>query len=588
MNNSPSPDTAEPGRLTHLAATRLTGWRRWVPGLKTIETYQVVWLKHDITAGLVLTTMLVPAGIAYAEASGVHGIYGLYATIIPLLAYALFGPSRILVLGPDSSLAAVILAVVLPLSQGDPTRAIALASLMAVVSGLICILAGLLRMGFITELLSKPIRYGYMNGIALSVLISQLPKLFGFSVDGDGAVHNTLLIVQSILHGRINPATFMIGAGVLAAILLLKPYRHIPGTLIAVVGTTLVTGYMDLGQHAGVKVLGSLPQGLPVFALPWISLADLQAVLIGGFAVALVAFADTSVLSRTYAAKNRSYVDPDQEMIGLGAANLAAGLFQGFPISSSSSRTPVAEASGARTQLTGVVGALAVSLLLVAAPDLLRNLPTSALAAVVIASAIGLFEISDLKRIYRIQNWEFWLSIICFAGVVSLGAIPGIGLAIIISVIEFLWNGWRPHYAVLGRVHDIRGYHDIKRYPDARLVPGLVLFRWDAPLFFANAELFQECILKAVASSPTPVKRIIIAAEPVTSVDVTSADTITELLATLRAVQIELHFAEMKDPVKDKLKRFEVFDLFGSNIFHPTIGAAVDDYLAQYAVNWKP
>ena len=588
MNNSPSPDTAEPGRLTHLAATRLTGWRRWVPGLKTIETYQVVWLKHDITAGLVLTTMLVPAGIAYAEASGVHGIYGLYATIIPLLAYALFGPSRILVLGPDSSLAAVILAVVLPLSQGDPTRAIALASLMAVASGLICILAGLLRMGFITELLSKPIRYGYMNGIALSVLISQLPKLFGFSVDGDGAVHNTLLIVQSILHGRINPATFMIGAGVLAAILLLKPYRHIPGTLIAVVGTTLVTGYMDLGQHAGVKVLGSLPQGLPVFALPWISLADLQAVLIGGFAVALVAFADTSVLSRTYAAKNRSYVDPDQEMIGLGAANLAAGLFQGFPISSSSSRTPVAEASGARTQLTGVVGALAVSLLLVAAPDLLRNLPTSALAAVVIASAIGLFEISDLKRIYRIQNWEFWLSIICFAGVVSLGAIPGIGLAIIISVIEFLWNGWRPHYAVLGRVHDIRGYHDIKRYPDARLVPGLVLFRWDAPLFFANAELFQECILKAVASSPTPVKRIIIAAEPVTSVDVTSADTITELLATLRAVQIELHFAEMKDPVKDKLKRFEVFDLFGSNIFHPTIGAAVDDYLAQYAVNWKP
>lgn len=588
MSNSPSPATAEPGRLPHLAATRLTGWRRWVPGLHTIETYQAAWLKHDITAGFVLTTMLVPVGIAYAEASGVPGIYGLYATIIPLLAYALFGPSRILVLGPDSSLAAVILAVVLPLSQGDPARAIALASLMAVVSGLVCIMAGLLRLGFITELLSKPIRYGYMNGIALTVLISQLPKLFGFSVDGDGAVHNTIHIVQSILHGKTNPVTFMIGAGTLAAILLLKPYRHIPGILIAVVGTTLVTGYLGLGQHAGVKVLGSLPQGLPAFALPWISLADLQAVLIGGFAVALVAFADTSVLSRTYAAKTRSYVDPNQEMIGLGAANLAAGFFQGFPISSSSSRTPVAEASGARTQLTSVVGALAVVLLLVAAPDLLRNLPTSALAAVVIASAIGLFEISDLMRIYRIQKWEFWLSMACFAGVVSLGAIPGIGLAIIISVIEFLWDGWRPHYAVLGRVHGIRGYHDIKRYPDARLVPGLVLFRWDAPLFFANAELFQECILKAVASSPTPVKRIIIAAEPVTSVDVTSADTITELIATLRAVQIELHFAEMKDPVKDKLKRFEVFDLLGTNVFFPTIGAAVDDYLARYAVNWKP
>lgn len=583
-----SPATAEPGRLPYLAATRLTGWRRWVPGLQTIETYQAAWLRHDITAGLVLTTMLVPVGIAYAEASGVPGIYGLYASIIPLLAYALFGPSRILVLGPDSSLAAVILAVVLPLSQGDPARAIALASLMALVSGLVCILGGVLRMGFITELLSKPIRYGYMNGIALTVLISQLPKLLGFSVDGDGVLHTATLTAQAIWQGETNPVAFMMGAGTLAVILLLKRFEHIPGILIAVVGATLLTGYLDLGQQAGVKVLGSLPQGLPAFAVPWISSADLQAVLIGGLAVALVAFADTSVLSRAYAAKTRSYVDPNQEMIGLGLANLAAGFFQGFPISSSSSRTPVAEASGARTQLTGVVGALAVALLLVAAPDLLRNLPTSALAAVVIASAIGLFEIHDLSRIYRIQNWEFWLSIACFAGVVSLGAIPGIGLAIAISVIEFLWAGWRPHYAVLGRVQGVRGYHDIKRYPEARLVPGLVLFRWDAPLFFANAELFQECILNAVAASPTPVKRIVIAAEPVTSVDVTSADAITELLAALRAAQIELQFAEMKDPVKDKLKRFEVFDLLGTNVFHPTIGAAVDDYLAKHSVNWKP
>jgi high affinity sulfate transporter 1 len=588
MSDSPSRATAEAGRLPHLAATRLTGWRRWVPGLQTIATYQAAWLKNDITAGLVLTTMLVPVGIAYAEASGVPGIYGLYATIVPLLAYALFGPSRILVLGPDSSLAAVILAVVLPLSQGDPARAIALASLMAVISGLVCIVAGLLRIGFITELLSKPIRYGYMNGIALTVLISQVPKLFGFSIDGDGAIRSMLLIVQSIVHGKTNLATFLIGAGTLAVILLLKPYKRIPGILIAVVGATLVTAYLDLGQQAGVKVLGSLPQGLPAFAVPWIGLADLQAVLIGGLAVALVAFADTSVLSRIYAAKTRSYVDPNQEMIGLGAANLAAGFFQGFPVSSSSSRTPVAEASGARTQLTGVVGALAVALLLVAAPDLLKNLPTSALAAVVIASAIGLFEIRDLKRIYRIQNWEFWLSMVCFAGVVKLGAILGIGLAIVISVIEFLWDGWRPHYAVLGRADGIRGYHDITRYPDARLVPGLVLFRWDAPLFFANAELFQERVLDAVASSPTPVKRIVIAAEPVTSVDVTSVDAITELFTTLRAAQIELQFAEMKDPVKDKLKRFEVLDLLGPNIFHPTIGAAVEDYLEQYAVDWKP
>jgi MFS superfamily sulfate permease-like transporter len=206
----------------------------------------------------------------------------------------------------------------------------------------------------------------------------------------------------------------------------------------------------------------------------------------------------------------------------------------------------------------------------------------------VIAAAIGLFEVADLRRIYRIQQWEFWLSVVCFVGVAVFGTIPGIGIAIGIAVIEFLWDGWRPHHAVLGRVNGIRGYHDLKRYPNARLVPGLVLFRWDAPLFFANAELFQSRVLLAIDASPTPVKRLVVAAEPVTSIDVTSADMLAELQNRLTAAGIELHFAEMKDPVKDKLRRFEIFDLFGRNIFHPTIGAAVDDYLEDHKVDWKP
>jgi high affinity sulfate transporter 1 len=549
--------------------------------------YEPAWLPNDVLAGLVLTTMLVPAGIAYAEASGVPGIYGLYATMIPLLAYALFGPSRILVLGPDSALAAVILAVVLPHSGGDPTRAVALAGMMAVVSGVVCILAGLFRLGFITELLSKPIRYGYMNGIALTVLINQLPKVFGISIERDGPLRDLWRIAQSVLDGRANWAVLAVGAGTLVVILVLKRFKRVPGILIAVVAATIAVGAFDLSA-AGVKVLGPLPQGLPSFAVPLISFADLGAVVIGGCAVALVSFADTSVLSRTYAAKTRMYVDPNQEMIALGVANLAAGFFKGFPISSSSSRTPVAEASGARTQLTGVVGAVAIALLLLLAPNLMQNLPTSALAAVVIAAALGLFEIADLRRIYRVQRWEFWLSIVCLAGVAVLGAIPGIGLAIAIAVIEFLWDGWRPHFAVLGRVDGIRGYHDLKRYPDARLVPGLVLFRWDAPLFFANAELFQARVLEAVASSPTPVRRVVVTAEPVTSVDVTSADMLAELEQTLRASRIELQFAEVKDPVKDKLRRFGLLDQIGTDAFHPTIGAAVDAYLAEHAVDWKP
>ena len=566
----------------------MTGWKRWLPGLQMLRQYEAAWLPHDLMAGLVLTTMLVPVGIAYAVASGVPGIYGLYATIVPLLAYALFGPSRILVLGPDSALAAVILAVVLPLSAGDPARAVIVASLMALVSGLVCILIGVMRLGFVTELLSKPIRYGYMNGIALTVLISQLPKLFGFSIKGEGPMRDVVQIVQSILDGKANWAAFAVGASTLAAILVLKRWERIPGLLIAVVGATIAVGVLGLDESAGVKVLGALPQGLPSFVVPWIGLADLSQVVIGGCAVAMVAFADTSVLSRTYAAKTRTHVDPNQEMVGLGAANLAAGLFQGFPISSSSSRTPVAEAAGSKTQLTGVFGAVAVALLVLLAPTLLQDLPNSALAAVVIASAIGLFEFNDLRRIFRIQRWEFWLSIACFVGVAMFGAIPGIGLAILIAVLEFLWDGWRPHYAVLGRVSGVRGYHDIKRYPEARIVPGLVLFRWDAPLFFANAELFHQRLLEAVAQSPTPVKRIIVTAEPVTSIDVTSADMLAELEQSLHESGIEIRFAEMKDPVKDKLKRFELLERFGAANFHPTIGAAVDAYLDEHSVDWKP
>jgi high affinity sulfate transporter 1 len=572
--------------MDHREDERMNRLMKWLPGVRMMREYQAEWFPRDLVAGLVLTTMLVPVGIAYAEASGVPGIYGLYATIVPLLAYAIFGPSRILVLGPDSSLAAVILAVVLPLSHGDPARAVAVAGLMAIVSGLFCILIGLLRLGFVTELLSKPIRYGYMNGIALAVLLSQTPKLLGFKIEGKGPVRDSVAIVQGILDGRVHMASFIIGTCTFIAIMLLKPYKKLPGILIAVVAATIATGMLDLGSQ-GVKVLGEMPSGLPSFALPWIGMQDLGTVIVGGCAVAMVAFADTSVLSRTYSAKTKQKVDPNQEMVGLGAANFFAGLFQGFAISSSSSRTPVAEASGAKSQLTGVVGALSVALLLVVAPNLLKNLPNSALAAVVIAAAIGLFEIADLKRIYRIQRWEFWLSIVCFAGVCAFGVIPGIGIAIALAVIEFLWDGWRPHFAVLGRVKDLRGFHDVKRYPDARLVPGLVIFRWDAPLFFANAELFNERVKEAIAASPTPVKRFVISAEPVTSIDVTSADMLVELEEWMRKAGIELRFAEMKDPVKDKLRRFELMGKFGGEGFYPTLGAAVDDYLEDHDVEWE-
>ncbi len=559
---------------------------RWMPGLYVLRHYQRGWLLPDLAAGLVLTAVLVPVGMAYAEAGGLPAIYGLYATIIPLLVYALFGPSRILVIGPDSSLAPMIAAAVLPFAASNPQQAVTLAAMLAILAGLFGVAAGLLRLGFITDLLAKSIRYGYLNGIALTVIVSQLPKLFGFSVKADGLFERAAGFVSGVLAGKVNWVTLLLGGSTLVVILLLKRFKRIPGVLVAVGGSTLAVALLGLEKSAGVAVLGDLPQGLPTFSIPIINLEQIAALVTAALAIAVVSFADTSVLSRVYSAKTRTYVNPNQEMIGLGLANLASGFFQGFPISSSASRTPVAEASGSKTQLTGVVGAIAIALLLVYAPTLLHSLPIAALAAVVIASAFGMFEISDLRRLYQIQRWEFWLSIAAFLGVAVLGPVPGMMIAIGIALAEFIWDAWRPHYAILGRADGVRGFHDLKRYPDARLIPGLVLFRWDAPLFFANAEQFREVALEAVSHALTPTNWLVVAAEPVTSIDVTAVDMLNELDDTLQAAGIELVFAEMKDPVKDKLKRFGVFKKLGEQLFFHTIDEAVRAYLEVYPTPW--
>jgi MFS superfamily sulfate permease-like transporter len=306
----------------------------------------------------------------------------------------------------------------------------------------------------------------------------------------------------------------------------------------------------------------------------------------GAIGIALVSFADTSVLSRTFAIRGGYRVDPNQELVALGAANAAAGLFSGFSVSSSSSRTPVAEAAGARTQLTGLVGALAIALMLLLFPNLVRNLPDSALAAVVITAAIGLIEARGVRKLYRVHKTEFALSIVCFLGVAILGVIEGIFIAIALALLDFIRRAWRPYDAVLGRVDDVKGYHDVTRYPDAKRIPGLVLFRWDAPLFFANAEVFADRLRSAIASSPTPVRWVVVAAEPITDLDTTAADVLRDLDAELAAEGVDLRFAEMKDPVKDRLKRYALYERFGDDHFFPTVGAAVSAYLDATGIEW--
>jgi high affinity sulfate transporter 1 len=560
---------------------------RWLPGLQTLRTYHRSWLPRDVVAGIVLTALLVPAGMGYAEASGLPAIYGLYATIVPLVVYALVGPSRILVLGPDSSLAPLIAAAILPLAAGNEAEAVALAGMLALLSGALCMLAGFARFGFIAELLSKPVRYGYMNGIALTVLLSQLPKLFGFSVDAEGVIAEARAFARGVADGETNTVALVIGVACLLVILGFKRWRpQIPGVLVAVVGATVAVGVFGLAERYDLSVVGPLPKGLPSFDFPSVSADDLRALVAGALGIALVSFADTSVLSRTFAIRGGYRVDPNQELVALGAANVAAGFFQGFSVSSSSSRTPVAEAAGAKSQATGLVGALAIALMLLLFPNLLRDLPDSALAAVVISAAIGLIEAAGVRKLYRVHRTEFALSIACFLGVALLGVIEGIFIAVALSLLNFIRRAWRPHHAVLGRADDVKGYHDVTRYPDAKRVPGLVLFRWDAPLFFANAEEFADEVREAVASSPTPVRWVVVAAEPITDLDTSAADVLKELDGELAAQGIDLRFAEMKDPVKDRLKRYALYERFGDDHFYPTVGEAVGAYLDATGVEW--
>lgn len=563
------------------------GWH-WVPGLQTLAHYRKAWLLKDALAGLALSAVLVPVGMGYAQASGVDPIYGLYATIIPLLVYALFGPSRILVLGPDSTLAAVIAAVILPLSAGAPERAAPLAALLALLVGGFSLLIGLVRLGMLADLLSKPIRIGFLNAIAVTVVVGQTPKVLGFSVEAESLPLKVWEVFSKVQDGQINTAALALGGGSLVTILVFKQWRpQWPTLLAAVAVTTLVSWALDLQSTADLRVLGVLPQGLPRLQLTGVTLQDAVALMPAALMMALLVFTDTSVLSRSLALRSGDQVNPNQEIMALGMANLGAGLFQGFPISASSSRTPVAQAAGAQTQLASVVGALAIAALLVWAPELLADLPIAVLGAVVISACLSFADFGAMVALYRLRKVECALSVVSFLGVAFVGVMQGIVISIALALLVLVWNAWHPHYTTLVRVDGAKGYHDVKRHPEGRQVPGLVLFRWDEQLFFANAEVFRTQALQAVQNAPPPVRRIIVVADAITDVDITAADALVHLHGELQKRGVELWFAGMKGPVKDRLKHYGTLDTLGHAIFSATAGFAVNQYRQSYQVEWK-
>ena len=549
---------------------------RLVPGITAVRSYERAWLRSDLVAGVVLAAILVPQGMAYAELAGLPAVTGLYTTIACLVGYALMGPSRVLVLGPDSSVSPLIFAAIAPLVvvAEDPVMAIELAGMLALLVGVIEIILGVARLGFVADLLSKEVQVGYMNGLAVTIIVGQLPKLCGYSTDADSFVDEVRAFVTNL--DQRNATALVVGLATLAVLLVMpKLTRRVPAVLIAVVGATVVTALFDLD----IPTVGALPEGLPRPSLPWTDLSDVTPLLIAAAGITLVSLTDTIATSTSFAARRGEEVDPNQEMIGIGTANIAAGCFQGFAVSTSGSRTAVAEQSGARSQLTGVVGAGVVALLLLAFPSLLADLPQTTLAAVVIAAAMSLADIDALVRFARVRKPSFFLSLAATGGVVFLGVLEGILAAVALSVLLFFHRSWWPVGVVLGDLGDDEGWHDILSNPEARQRPDVVVFRWEAPLFFANAGMFREEVRSLVRSNRP--QWVVLQCEAISDIDVTAAEMLERLDLELNAQGIHVAFVELRSRLHELLDRYGLLGTLDREHFYNTIEEALEEIDAE-------
>ncbi len=547
---------------------------RWVPGVRVARTYDRRWLRPDLVAGIVLAAILVPQGMAYAELAGLPAVTGLYTTIACLVGYAIFGPSRVLVLGPDSSVSPLIFAAITPLlAGGDEATAIALAGMLAILVGLVEVALGLGKLGFVANLLSKEVQVGYMNGLAITIIVGQLPKLFGFSTDADGFVDECKAFIQGL--DQTDTTTLLVGLGVLAVLLILpRLTRRVPAVLVAVVGATVLSAALGLAAE-GVDTVGALPQGVPKPSLPWTDISDVGPLLLAAFGIVLVSLTDTIATATSFAARRGDEVDADQEMIGMGAANITAGFFQGFAISTSGSRTAVADQSGAKSQVTGLVGAGVVVVLLLFLPELLADLPQSALAAVVIVAALSLMDFAILRRYWHVRRSALAISLVASVGVILLGVLQGIVVAVVLAILLFFRRSWWPHGAVLGRREGLPGWHSIKATPGARELPGIVVFRWEAPLFFANADIFRQQVRELVRERKPD--WVVLQCEAITDVDVTAAEMLKQLDDELNAAGVHIAFAEMRDRLQDLVLRYGLLETLDRDHFYPTLESALDD-----------
>lgn len=552
-----------------------------LPGLVMLRSYRRSWLRADVLAGVTVAAYLIPQVMAYAQGvAGVPAVAGLWAIMGPLAVYALLGSSRQLSVGPESTTALMTAVAVAPIALGDAGRYAALASVLALVVGMLCLIGFVARLGFLADLLSKPVLTGYMAGVAVVMILGQVDKMTGVPVEGETVIAELTSFVQNV--DQMAGSTIGLGLAVLVFLLAVQRwFPRAPGPLLAVLAATAVSAALDL-RSQGLAVVGEIPSGFPTPGLPALEWADLRQILLPAIGVTIVAYSDNVLTARAFADKNGYRIDSNQELLALGASNLSAGLSQGFPVSSSGSRTAIGASLGSRSQLYSLVSLASVVFVLLFLRPVLAKFPTAALGAIVVYAALRLVDVREFRRLAAFRRSELLLALATTAGVLAFDILYGVLVAVGLSLIDLLRRVARPHDGILGYVPGLAGMHDIDDYPDAVLLPGLVVYRYDSPLFFANAEDFRRRAIEALDVAAAPTEWFILNAEANVEVDITSLDALDELVVLLKRRGVQFAMARVKQDLLDDLRAAGFVDRVGSDRLFPTLPTAVQAYLSWY------
>jgi high affinity sulfate transporter 1 len=551
-------------------------WAEWVPGIAQLRGYQRAWLRGDLLAGVTVAGYLIPQVMAYATLAGLSPIAGLWAALAPLLLYALLGSSRHLSVGPESTTALMIAAVVAPIAAGDAARYATLAAVLAVLVGAFCLLAGVARLGFLANLLSRPVLIGYMTGVAIVMMASQLGKITGAEVTGDEFIDQLRSFASGIddAHGP----TIVMAASVLAMLLALDRWApRVPGPLLVVLAATAVVAVLSL-ESDGIAVVGSIPSGLPSPAVPLVAASDFAALAIPAAGIAIVAFSDNILTAQIFASRHGYEIDANAELRAVGVCNIAAGLTRGFPVSSSGSRTALGDAVGSRTQIYSLTALVFILVIMLFATDLLARFPAAALGALVVYAALRLIDVSEFRRLARFRRSELIIALTTTAAVLGIGVLAGVLAAVALSILDLLRRVARGHDSVLGFVPGVAGMHDVDDYPEAELLPGLLVYRYDAPLCFANAEDFRTRALQAVDTYPEPVEWFVLNAEANVEIDMTALDALDRLRSDLERRGVVFAMARVKQDLRDALDAGGFLAKVGDDRIFMTLPTAVEAF----------